>query len=1382
MALLRVRLFGGMELAWDERPLPSPPGAAARSLLAYLLTYRDRPHTRDLLAGTFWPQLPDARARRRLSQALWQVGCFWQQGLGRGGLALPIPLLRAEGATVQIDPRLPLWLDSEEFARQHARCTTGGDPEAGMGAVALYRGEFLAGHYDDWAAPERERLREMLLEVLAWLLERYKGAGDYDRALTYARRLAAEDPWHEGAHREVMRLYHLAGRHAEALAQYQACRRVLAEELGSVPAPETAALAAEIAARTGLPAPSLLPATARSAPVPLLERPDQMPLVGRQAELAELVRQVEMAAAGSGGLTILYGEAGVGKSRLLREVAGNAEWRGMQAAWGRCYELTAPLTYQPLVEVLRARLAALRRTALAPPWWSELARLLPELASEWRPSPVPSPADRQHLLEAIASALLSLAAARPMVVLLEDAQWMDLASLEVLRYILPRLSNAALLILVSVRSEELAGRPAAALAAMEDMRLVRRLDLGGLDRAETAELVQRALGMEQTVERFSARLYAGTEGNPFFLLETLRTLVQEGLLYRDNEGLWSTPWDESTVDYGELPLPSGVAQSIARRLERLSPRERELLQLAAVIGRQVDFPLWLAASGREEGELLAGADALCAAGLLAAGRRSGGGADYAFGHDLIRRACYEQLSEPRRRACHQRVAQALEQLSPGEPAALAYHWTAARSWEKAVRWHRLAGERARTVYAHADAVAHYTQALAALGKLPAPRDLLCEYDLRLARESAYDLAGERRAQAEDLQALEALADALDDDERRAEVALRQAGYANATGDLPAAIAASQRAIALAQARNDAGREAAGYLQWGQALNNQGASAAARTPLGAAVSIAHRQGFLSAEAEGLRLLGSTHWCLGDYDQAGVYYARSLEICRRIGDRRGERMALNNLGLVRVQAGRHDLATAHFEQALAIAREIGDPWGESKALTNLANVSMAMGNFTQATALARQALEISRQVGARSNEGVLLLYLGNLALRQGDCAAAGAHAEEALAILRRIGDRRLEGAALNNLGEIALCAGRYTQALQYLEMALSISAELGDRQSAGPCWQDMGQVYHRLGAYALAAACYRKAMRIYRQNGEAAREGEIHNLRGLLHYHQGRLPAARRSSRQALAIAERVGSRPIQAYAWTHLGHILAELGRPDAADAAYHRALQIRRDGGQPHLAMENLAGLTRLALQRGDLAQARTLVEEILSHLRDGTLEGAEEAQRVYLTCYQVLRALHDPRAGPLLTAAHDLLQQQAAQIGDADLRRSFLERVAVHGQVVAAYRELPAGHEAGGEGQRRLTVSLPRAGAPRGRSPRPQEYLTVTWTVDAPEDGELTGKVARRRQRIARLLAEAQAQGAAPRDEDLAAALGVSRPTLRRDMAALRAQGHRLPTRGRQK
>jgi predicted ATPase/DNA-binding SARP family transcriptional activator len=1371
MQELRVCLLGGLVIAGRSGSRLTIPSAAARSLFAYLLTYRERPHTRDLLAGTFWPDLPDATARQRLSQALWQI---------RRAVA-PHTILATEGDTVQIEPGLPLWSDVQEFRALGS--ATELDSKRLEAAATLYCGEFMAGYYDDWILVERERLRDRYLSILEQLISVYRCGGEYEQALASARRLAAADPWREEAHREVMRLCHLLDRDAEALKQFQVCHEVLAGELGCQPSPDTVALAREIGTRSDLVRLPLLPATARSAGAPYLERPDLLPLVGRREELAALLRLLEAAAGGSGGLCLVYGEAGVGKSRLLRELAGNARWRELRVVWGQCYELAPPLAYQPLVEALRACLPALAQSPLGAPWDAALASLLPERASGLPGTigqpPVPPLApeeERRRLLEALTRAFLALSQRVPHLVLLEDVHWMDSASLDVLHYLLPRLPASRLLLVLSARPEELDGPAGRALAAMESTRLPRRLDLGRLGQPETGELVARALDLNRPAPHFSARLHAETEGNPFFLVETLRELVDAGVLFRDQSGTWTTPWDDLTEDYVELPLVAGVVQSIERRLAHLPAGYQDLLGLASVIGRGIGFAIWQSASRQDERVVLQAADELCARGLLSASTPESprlAHADYGFAHDQIRRVVYRRLPAPRRRLYHRRVAEALSDLALGAPADLAHHWMQAEEWPKAAAYHRLAGDRAQAVYAHGEAAEHYAQALAARSQCPGPADPSTEFELRLAREAVCAWRGERPAQAEELAALEALCGVLDDGGpqaagRQAEVMLRRVRYATVTGDYAAAIAAASHAVDLALRANDRHQEARAYLGWGQALWHQGAYEAALGRLEQARQLAHAAGLSSTIADAQLALGRVYLSQGAYARADEHLAQACTLYGQAGDPRGEAQALENLGRVSRLRGDYEEGKRYFEQTLQVSREIGDRRGESRALHCLGGIWINKGDHVQAESLLEQALTIAQETADREAQSSLLSTLGVLMNRWSAYSRAREYLEQSLDICREIGDRPGELASLTNLAIVLLCQGDCGRALSLGEESRHIGRALGDPRYEGWALLTLGRISARLGSYARAEMHYAPALDIAREIGDRHLEAVILHFSSLLAHRRDDDRTALELGEQALLIAREIGEPVEVAYALTSQGQALAGLGRWDEARAAFGQAVEIRRQLGQHSLAAESLAGLARTAQAQGDVDQATAHVEEILPILDAGTLEGAEEPLWVYLICYRVLSAGADSRREGILAAAYGLLQARSARIADEELRRSFIENIAAHREIVAAYERCqPAAHAVDRPAGQQ--VSLPRADAGQGRPLPGDECMTVTWMVDSPEDEAIAGKVARRRHRLLRLLIQARAQGAAPTQQHLADALGVSRRTIERDVAALR-------------
>lgn len=1384
--MLHVCLLGGLTLAWDQTPLRTIRSKRARSLLAYLATYRDRPHTRDLLIGTFWPDLPETTARRRLSKALWRV----RRILPEAQMPHAAPIIVAAGDTVQLNPHLPIWLDVEAFIRHHKQCTNGeaGAVAAGQQCLALYQGEFLAGYHDDWAVVERERLRELFLLTLAQLVEIYKSRGDYDQALYCARQLAEVDPWREEAHREVMRLCHLLGQDAAALNQFEVCRQLLAEELSIEPAPETKALAAEIAARSELVEPPLLPAAARLVTTPFLERPDRLPLVGRHEELAELLYQAEMAIAGNGGLVLIYGEAGVGKSRLLQTLAQNGRWRGLHTAWGRCYELVTPLPYLPLIDALRASLPVLNDSTLEPLWRAELSRLLPELAVEAGLPPSLSPNEEKHrLLEAITRAFMALAEAAPHLVLLEDVHWMDPASLEVLNYILPRLADTRLLFVGTVRPEELAvqegeQQPAAMLAAMADTRLLRRLDLKRFDLAETGELVRRILGMTQPAPRFSVRLHLETEGNPFFLIETLWAMIEEGSLFCYEAGEWYTPWDEFTEDYTELPLPTGVIQSIERRLNRLPASLRELLDLAAVIGRGINFSLWVATSGQSEQALLFACSQLCARGLLLpvdADMSVGVNIDYIFAHDQIRRVAYQQLAPPHRRAYHDKVAQTLTKLTPHALETLADHWMRAEAWQQAAQYHQQAGDRARKIFANNEAIVHYKQALSALERLPDRPDLARQYQLHLALEAIYDLLGQRELQLASLQAMESLVEMLGSDERSAETVLRRANFAEVSGDYPAAITAVRQAIQLGQASQDKMIQAVGHWQWGGILLSLGAYTDAGDQFEQALTLARAIKASRLEADILRNKGVLANYQGDYETALDVSRHALTLCLKIGDKRGEGRIRNNLALIAWSQGDYDTAVEHLEQASHVYREVGDRRNEGSVLLNLGRVYLEQHDYSEANTYLTQALDIFVQAGDRQAEGWVQLNRGRAAFLNCEPDQAAAYCQHALHIFDNIHVPLGKALALVNLGGIHRQLGDFDQAQRCLAEALPISRGMGDRQ--GESWgiHYLANILADLGDYEGALAHLNHVLTLAAEIGDKRGRGwALADLSALFHY-LGDNNAAYAHAEAAVVLAQALNYPLLQGVALLRLGYALSSASQQAKAAKAFQDSLSLMRRSQAKELTLSPLSGLISLALLDGDPAPAQVYAEEILDYLENNTLYGIEEPLAIYLTCYRALQANGDLRGEEILATAYDLLQIQAAKIGNEALRHSFLENVAANREIVTRYQEQRAfleHHAISGQKdavleQKQVIVALPKIDGPYGRSLRDNAYVHVTWTLVAAEDEMIPGKVARRRHRILRLLREAHAQGAAPNHHHLAQALKVSQRTIERDMAYLRSQ-----------
>ncbi len=998
--MLRLYTLGRLYVEYDRRPVQLA-SSKARLLLAYLATFRGRPHSRALLAGTLWPNQPEEKARRRLSDTLWRL----RRALGE--------YILADEESIEFNTALPYWLDQEELERKlnsYRRETTGtqaplASHQALEEAVALYQGEFLEGIYDDWVLVERERLRGLYLQALQALLVVYKQTGDYVAALTTAQRLVAMEPFHEAIHREIMRLYHLTGRDAEAIAQYHHCRDILHRELNVTPSPETEALYQALVRRpspaTGVIPPTHLPKQARP-PAFDLETP---PLVGRDAERAALLGHLEAAASGHGGVLLLEGEAGIGKSRLAQELVAGARWRNIEVALATAAEKDARSYGQflaaltPLLTPLRVRQLAhlveaahLRAIADLYPTLSKHVPNLPPLPD------CPPPQARERLQRALIATATGLSRIAPHLWVLEDLQWSDAETLSLLPLLAPHLAQSRILLLITGRSAELRANTNVweTLQALDRSAPFHRYRLSRLSTDAVQHLVENLLGVDAPA--ITEHLMQSSEGVPLYLVETLKTWRNEGYLQPTERGTWS--WQGGAPD--ALPIHLGEAV-IGHRLSHLSPEAERILAAAAVIGAEVDFDLLTVICCQDDPDgYLHSTDELLRQGLLIETDTG-----YRFSHEQIRRAVYHRLPPSRRQRLHHRVAQAIETLFPQQFEWLAHHFVAAGHREPGIHYLTRAAERARELFAHRAALADYDRLLALLTR---PEDAAARYKVLGNRAEVLSWIGDRQAQGETIEEMLALARALSDPRRRAETLYRRSEWHRLQGEYPAANRDAQAALDLYRQLGDERGQAAllGQLGW----NTLYASPDEADPSAPSPT--------------------------DYLQ------EALDIYRALGDAEGQIHCL--IGLASAAAnfdGLYARSLAHSQRCMALARESGDPHLLARAFLNLALSYLDLSDLDASREHLQQALKFARATNDQRRLAVIHFYLGEIEIEaEQELEVARTHLDTALRIFRRVRDRSWEGDTLSALGRLALLQGRPGEAREYLQASLHRRRELGE----------------------------------------------------------------------------------------------------------------------------------------------------------------------------------------------------------------------------------------------------------------------------------------------------------------------------------------------------
>jgi predicted ATPase len=761
MGLLRLAVLGPPEIFHDGSRLTFSL-RKAQALLLYL-AIEGGMHSRSKLAAFLWPDSESSDARRTLRNAIVLLRSLLADSDSESAPAEHTHLL-SQGDLIGLNPQAPLELDLavvQQAYTEARRLFTLPTLEQLITlvtqvqqALALVRGPFLDGFwlreetaFDEWHEQQQQqwqvRLQLLCERLSAWL----ESAGELEQARATLTRWLALDPLAEEAYQRLMRVHLARGDASAALQVYATCRVRLAEELQVKPSPDTVALAERIraltAARRGnVPARPVTASVEIQPPVDLV-----VPLIGRAAAFSQLVASFQQARGGQAQGVLVVGEAGIGKTRLAREFAAWAQAQATEVLSGHAFEAGGRLPYQPLIEALRTRLEAENapEDLLEDLWLAELARLLPELRGRYPDLPAPTQDEltaRGQLFEAVARLVDALAQRAPLVLLLDDLQWADGASLDLLRYLGAYWirHGSRVLLLATVRSEELElNAPLAAQLADlgRDLHLT-QVSLQPLSQAQTHQLLEALVGersepgaarptsagsepesaSERPLDGLSDFLFAQTRGQPLYLLETLKLLRERQWLVPQLEadGTWRLePNREMAAALAQegsrrALLPPSVRAMILARLAKLSSAVRQLVQASAVLGTQASARLlWqLAELGTQDG--LGALEEAIKSGILREEQTgTGRPGRYRFAHDLICDVVYTELGAARRQVLHQR-ALALLETEGARAAELAYHALLAGEDESASRYSVQAGDEALAVFAVDEAIRHYEQA------------------------------------------------------------------------------------------------------------------------------------------------------------------------------------------------------------------------------------------------------------------------------------------------------------------------------------------------------------------------------------------------------------------------------------------------------------------------------------------------------------------------------------------------------------------------------------------------------------------------------------------------------------------------------------------------
>ncbi len=983
---LHISLLGEFLLVSGDTPVTTVDWPRLHSMLAYLVLHHTLPQSRMHLAFLLWPDSTDAQAHTNLRHLVFRL---------RRDLPYADYFLHADRQTLRWRSDASWTLDVADFEGAIAQAEQAQSKtemrKALETAVEVYHGDLLPGNYDEWILPERERLHQLFLSCLERLILLLEQERDYPAAISYAQRLLRYDPLHEATYRNLMRLYAVNGERAAAIRVYHTCTTVLDRELAVEPARATREVYEQLLQKDS---PSVPPASPSATLV------TEVPLVGRQHEWSQLQMAWQNAVAGEPHLVVLSGEAGIGKTRLAEELLTWVGRQGMTTASARCYAPEGELAYAPVTSWLRTDALRTALVALADTWLTEVARFVPTILTERPDLPHPGPLieswQRQHLFEALARAILG--ARQPLLLLLDDLQWCDRETLEWLHYLLRFDPHAQVLILGTLRPEEMASKHplASLLAALRSSRQVTETMVGPLNAADTASLALQVTRRPLATD-LVADLYKETEGNPLFIVETVRMGVGEtgGTEYL------------SKAESHSSKLPPTVQAVIEARLEQLSPQALDVVSLAATIGRAFTFSVLVRASSDDEDALVRGLDELWQRRIV----REQGVDAYDFSHDKLREVAYAALSSARRRLLHRHVFEALQAVDA--PAAqLAQHALAAGLFEPAFRFSVAAGDQARRLFARREARMHYMNALDCLSHLPVNR--LRHVDTTLKKVNTSFSAEAPEPNLVQLSEVEALVKVLSnteeaDNERRLSQARvhywmgRMHYYHN---NRRKALDCFQSMLAEAQEVGDEELIAISSSVTSRILVHQGYFIQARPFLVQAITALERAANWTEYIDTIGYLGIVLAGRGEYRvgveevqralkehgltadalchcQLAMMYIlggetqRALEESRAIvsvGEQAGDRFAVyighGMRAWVETRLGHHEQALAHMVQQQAAAASLGEERLiiEDTFAAVRAEIALNAGRIEEALALAEEAVAYAQTMDGKFAEGL------------------------------------------------------------------------------------------------------------------------------------------------------------------------------------------------------------------------------------------------------------------------------------------------------------------------------------------------------------------------------------------------------------------------------
>jgi signal transduction histidine kinase/tetratricopeptide (TPR) repeat protein len=755
-------------------------------------------------------------------------------------------------------------------------------------------------------------------------------------------------------------------------------------------------------------------------------------MVGREKELRRIRVLLESVhrrtRIGLPKMIFIKGEAGIGKSRMMRELQQNVVSRGETVLIGNCYEETHSIPYFPFRDALKRFFEINKEEAISTfkklPGYSqwEISRILPVGAySDILLPKFEQTSNKYRLYEAIRLFLENISG-RFGLFIIEDLHWSDAASLDLLHYLTRNVTQIGMI--GTFRTEETVGVSLHRfISSLQKENLTEEIKLQPLPRDELSALLnQLTSGLKQS-KQFQDDLYKKTQGNPFF--------VEELLIFYGRSNL---PIGQAGVSLDKMEVPKTIQAVLQKRIGSLSTETKEVLTCGALIGEEFDFEVLRKVLKKSEEDILDAVEGGIREHFVRelVGHESGP-ERYKFNHSLMSDVLYFGIGKVKRRILHGKVGEALEAVYADRLEVLnghlSFHFEKGEKWEKAFDYAFKSAKHAKDVYANQESIRMYEKAREILPRITVesesdPKE--AEIDISQGLGDVYRITGEYEKALQEYRMIDKLARIIGDEEIKGGALSKIAGIYSAQGKLNESILYGKRSYKIHQ------------------------------------KTGNRKGL----AVSLNDIGIVHMMRGDYGEALKCYKDSLVIRREFGDKELIAGILNNIGNVYLDQGDSDKALKCLEESLSIKREFGNKRGISVSLNNIGNVHHGRGDNMKSLKCLQEALKISREIGEKFGTALNMFNISLVHLSLGAHMKALKYYEESLTIFREIGDKSYVERSLNGIGVIHWKLGRYKEALKIFEEALAILKQIGSKKALASIFNNIGVIHFNLGDYGKA----------------------------------------------------------------------------------------------------------------------------------------------------------------------------------------------------------------------------------------------------------------------------------------------------------------------------